>query len=341
MSDLEHHQIRTNGINLHVATQGEGPLVIMCHGFPGLWYSWRHQLPALAAAGYRGVAVDMRGYGQSDRPTQPRDYHSETMIADMLGLLDALGETEAVFVGHDFGAPLVWNLAVRRPEQVKGVVSVSVPYAMEFSGMEAGDLPPETRDGPKPTEIYAMMAQEHFLHLHYFQTIGPAEAELGAQPREFLKRLFWALSGKGDLMGAWASKPSEGTGYLDVLPEPDKPLPWPWLTEEDLDYWVSQYVCGDPMLTFIGGLSSYRAADLNWATDGKYSGAKVERPAAYITGSNDTVLKMAGPDAITRMRSFVPDLRVVEIIPEAGHFVQQESPEATNAALLQFLETLN
>jgi pimeloyl-ACP methyl ester carboxylesterase len=349
MSEIIHRQVDTNGISMHIAEAGSGPLVVLHHGFPGLWYSWRHQLPALAAAGYHAVAVDQRGYGRSDRPVDPALYDADYVANDMLGLLDALGEEKAIFVGHDFGAQLVWNLSVRHPERVSAVVGMACPYDFDLAGRGGmGSKPKQADDGfqaefavadMKPSEVFALAAKRHFLHLHYFQTIGPAEKELGANPREFLKRLFWALSVRGNLLD-WTKFPSEGTGYLDVLAAPEMPLPWPWLSQEDLDYYVAEYTRTGPDTTFIGGLNSYRVADRNFALGAKYADSNVEVPAAFIAGSADPVLKMIRPDAIDIMKSRCADLRQISIIPDAGHFVQQEQPEATNAALLQFLATL-
>lgn len=269
MSELKHRLIETNGIRLHIAEQGTGPLVIFCHGFPGLWYSWRHQLPALAAAGYRAVAIDQRGYGRSDRPADPALYDMNQVMGDLRGLLAALGEQRAIFVGHDFGSPQVWNLAVRHPESVAAVVSLSVPYDFDLAGRGgAGSSPPA--DSPAfasatvaPSALFASVAQQHFFHMHYFQTIGPAEKELGPHVRLFLKRLFWALSARGKLLD-WRNYPAEGTGYLDVLADPEIPLPWPWFSEQDMDYYVGEYEAAGADLAFIGGLNSYRVADRNW-----------------------------------------------------------------------------
>jgi pimeloyl-ACP methyl ester carboxylesterase len=350
MDEIRHRQIETNGISMHIAEAGEGPLVVMVHGFPGLWYSWRYQLPALAAAGYHGVAVDQRGYGRSDRPTDPAVYDADFVANDMLGLLDALGEERAVFVGHDFGAQLVFNLAVRHPERVSAVVGMACPYDFDLAGrggMGSKPKPAESADfeaefavaDMKPSEVFALAAKRHFLHLHYFQTIGPAEKELGQNPREFLTRLFWALSVRGNLLD-WTKYPSEGTGYLDVLAPPEMPLPWPWLSVEDMDTYVAEYTRGGPDTAFIGGLNSYRVADRNFELGAKYADSNIERPAAFIAGSEDPVLKMIRPDAIDIMKSHCADLREIAIIPGAGHFVQQEQPEATNQALLRFLKTL-
>jgi pimeloyl-ACP methyl ester carboxylesterase len=349
MTEITHRMVETNGISMHIAEAGSGPLLVMHHGFPGLWYSWRYQLPALAAAGWHAVAVDQRGYGRSDRPTDPAVYDANYVARDMLGLLDALGEDKAVFVGHDFGAQLTWNLAVRHPERVAAVVGMACPYDFDLAGRGgAGSKPAASGDGfqaefavadMKPSEVFALAAKRHFLHLHYFQTIGPAEKELGANPREFLTRLFWALSVRGNLLD-WTKFPSEGTGYLDVLAPPEMPLPWPWLSQEDLDYYVAEYTRTGPDTTFIGGLNSYRVADRNFELGARYADSNVEVPAAFIAGAEDPVLKMIRPDAIDIMKSRCTDLREIAIIPDAGHFVQQEQPEATNMALLRFLGTL-
>jgi pimeloyl-ACP methyl ester carboxylesterase len=349
MTEITHRQVQTNGISMHIAEAGEGPLVIMVHGFPGLWYSWRHQLPALAAAGWHAVAVDQRGYGRTDRPSDPAVYDADYVADDMLGLLDALGEKKAIFIGHDFGAQLVFNLAVRHPDRVAAVIGMACPYDFDLAGRGGmGSKQEKDQSGfnaelaapdMRPSEVFAKAAKQHFLHLHYFQTIGPGEKELGAQPREFLTRLFWALSPRGNLLG-WTKFPTEGTGYLDVLEKPAIPLPWPWMSAEDMDVYVSEFTRQGGDKTFIGGLNSYRVADRNWELGAKWADSNIEVPTAFIAGSHDPVLKMIRPDAIDIMRSRTPDLRQVTIIPDAGHFVQQEQPAATNAAILSFLDSV-
>lgn len=350
MSAIEHRIIPSNGINLHVAMQGEGPLVVLCHGNPGLWFSWRHQLPVLANAGYRAAALDTRGYGRSDRPLEADSYDSNQQIADVLGVVDALGEEKAIFIGHDFGAALVCNLAVRVPERVNAIVVMSCPYDFDLSGRSGAGLnPPEPHDkyyqmgfgSPlmKPTDCFAQIAKEHFIHLHYFQTVGPADKELGENTRQFLYRLYWALSAKGSLLG-WENYPMEGTGYLDVLAEPDIPLPWPWLSQEEFDYYVAEYERPGAESACIGGLNSYRIADRNWEIGADYADANIELPCLFISGEQDPVLQMIDPQALEIMKQRCSDLRGTEIIPDAGHFVQQEQPEKTNNALMGFLRSL-
>jgi pimeloyl-ACP methyl ester carboxylesterase len=349
MTEITHRMVKTNGINMHIAEAGKGPLVVMVHGFPGLWYAWRHQLKALAEAGWHAVAVDQRGYGRTDRPTDPKVYDAEYVANDMLGLLDALGEKKAIFIGHDFGAQLVFNLAVRHPERLHAVIGMACPYDFDLAGRGGAGSKPKKDDDDfqaefastelRPSEVFARAAKQHFLHLHYFQTIGPAEKELGDNPREFLTRLFWALSPRGKLLD-WSKFPTEGTGYLDVLAPPDIPLPWPWMSKEDMDVFVAEFTREGGDKTFIGGLNSYRVADRNWELGAKWADSDITIPTAFIAGSHDPVLKMIRPDAIDIMRSHTPDLRLVEIIPDAGHFVQQEQPEATNKAILKFLDGL-
>ncbi len=342
MHGAEHVEIKTNGIRIHAVLQGEGPAVLLCHGFPGLWCSWRHQLPVLAAAGFRAIAVDMRGYGRTDRPTEASAYGNQTIVADLVGLLDAIGEDDAVLVGHDFGAQAAWAAALHAPSRVRGIVSIAVPYGVGFArddqaSPRSGDsTKPAKPRGPKPSETYAAIAKRHFLHLHYFQQIGPPEAELCANPRLFFERIYWALSARGSLLD-FKRFPSEGTGYLDVLATPDEPLPWPWLDEEDLDYLVAEYMRTGPETAFIGGLSSYRAMDVNWERDPEYGRATIECPALLLCGEEDPVLQIITPKSLATMPDRVPNLRGIEIIGGAGHFAQQERPAAVNEHLLSFL----
>jgi pimeloyl-ACP methyl ester carboxylesterase len=345
VSSAEHLTLESNGIRIHAVSRGRGPAVLFCHGFPGLWYSWRHQLPVVADAGFRAIAIDMRGYGRSDRPLSASEYLNQTIVADLTGVLDALGERDAVFVGHDFGAQAAWAAALHAPERVRGVVSLAVPYGLGFAGGEKTRGKPTTAGkeavarGRKPSETYAAIAKNHFLHLHYFQKPGLAEAELGSEPRLFLKRIYWALSARGSLLD-FKKFPAEGTGYLDVLADPQETLPWPWLSEEDLDYLVEEYMQAGPEAAFIGGLNSYRAMDLNWEHDRDYGRRPIEQPALFICGEKDPVLQIITPKTLETMPSRVADLRGIELVAGAGHFVQQEQPQAVNQHLLEFLKNL-
>lgn len=329
MSELAHRQLHNGGVELHVACLGEGPLVVMCHGFPGLWYSWRHQLPAIAEAGYTVVAPDMRGYGRSSRPGDSDAYRFDYLSADMLSILDHFGAERAVLVGHDFGANLAWHMAVHHADRLRGVVSLSVPYDMPLAG--GCDVLPST--------LFADIAAQHFFHMQYYQAVGVAEGATAGREREFLRKLFWALSGEGDLLD-WTRFPSEGTSYIDVLGEPPAPPPWPWLSVEDFDYYADEYLRGAPDLTFAGGINSYRAIDHNWRRFRDSAHAAVTVPALFITGEEDPVVKLGSPADHEHMRDRVRDLRGLEFVPGAGHFVQQEAPGAVNRLLLEFLEGL-
>jgi pimeloyl-ACP methyl ester carboxylesterase len=336
VSDVVHRMVRTGGMELHVAHLGEGPLVLMVHGNPGLWYSWRHQLAPLAAAGYRAAALDCRGYGRSSRPRGAGEYDAAHLQSDLIAVLDAFGAERAFLVGQDFGAQYTWNLAVRAPARVLGVVGM-VPFDFDLAGRLCD--PESAIASMRPTERFAAVAREHFFHMHYFQAIGPAEAELGARPHEYLARLFHALSARGNLL-SWQAVPSQGSGYLDALP-PAPPLPWPWLTREDFDYYLTEFLRQGPELAFVGPLNSYRTADRNWELGAEYAKASIEVPALFLCGAEDPVLKLLPADALVRQRARLHDLRGEILVSGAGHFVQQEEPQATNNALLAFLDAVS
>jgi len=310
--------VTVDGFRWQITELGDGPPVVLCHGFPGLGYSYRHQMRALAASGYRAIAPDMPGYGGTDVPRDIDDYTNERVADALIGLLDTLGHERAVFVGHDFGAPVAWTVALRHRARVSGLVLLAVPYAPD-------------RFPLRPSELYASMARKHFLHIHYFQEPGVADRELDADPRGFLQRLFYALSGAYRYLDIW-QHPSDGNGYLDVLPQAP-PLPWSWLTEDEFDHYVKVFT----RTGFTGGLNWYRAYDANWERSGGLAGADIEVPTLFVAGVHDPVLAMSGAQALDRMRDTVPDLRGIHLVEGAGHFVQQERPEEVNELLLRFV----
>ena len=326
---MQAHDLDTGEITLHLVSEGAGPLVVMCHGYPGLWYSWRHQLPAIANAGYRAVALDMRGYGRSSRPLASEAYGLDHLSRDVLAVLDYFGEETAVVIGHDFGANLAWYMANYHSDRIRAVAPLCVPYEMELAG--GCDVP--------PSELYAAIASQHFFHMHYYQVAGVAEAHCRGREEELLRKLFWALSADGELL-SWENFPSEGTHYLDVLAEPAQSLPWPWLTRDDMDYYVGEYLAAGPELAFIGGANSYRAMDYNWQLTRDRAHAEIEIPVLFVGGEEDPTIKLAGEAPLEHMRAKVRDLRALELLPGAGHFVQQEQPEALNRLLLDFLASL-
>ncbi|KAA1189441.1 alpha/beta hydrolase [Pseudohalioglobus sediminis] len=327
--EIEHLHIPAGPVHLHLACAGEGPLVVMCHGYPGLWYSWRHQLAALAGAGYRAVALDMRGYGASSRPLPAEDYDFNCLSADVLAVLDYFAAPQAVLLGHDFGANLAWHMAIHHSDRIRAVAPLCVPYNMELAG--GADVLPST--------LFAAIAENHFFHMHYYQAVGVAEQSVAGREREFLTRLFWALSARGNLLD-WSRFPSRGTHYIDVLEEPVQALPWPWLTVEDMDYYVQEYTRAGPALSIIGGANSYRVMDRNWQLFRSSAHAEVAIPTLWVGGQEDPVISLAGDGPFEHMRAKVKDLRGLHLLPEAGHFIQQEQPEMLNELLLAFLEGL-
>ena len=351
MTKLLSRLIQTNGIYLNTLTLGEGPLIVFCHGFPGHWSNWRQQLDTISALGFCCIAVDMRGYGKSSRPDSVEDYNMDQQVGDMCGLLDALGINKAIFVGQDFGAALVWNMALREPARVAGVVGISVLFDHDYYGRSCmGHLPKasltqEFTDNllvaspmNPPSYGFKTIAAHQFLHAHYFQQQGVADTELGHNAREFLCRIYWGLSAKGHL-GDWANYPSSNTTYLDVLPEAP-PLPWPWMSAEDMDIIEAAFLRAGTNKAFTGGLASYRVADQNWYIGEKYCTKNVKVPALFIAGEADPVIASVNSTTLQRVKQRVPDLRGTKIIANAGHFVQLEKPDEVSAAIFHFITGL-
>jgi len=313
---MELRTISTNGIRMRIAEEGSGPLVLLLHGFPESWYSWRHQIPALAQAGFRAVAPDQRGYGGTEAPAAIDSYDIHHLVADAVGVLDAIGEERAVVVGHDWGAPVAWHCALLRPERFRAVAALSVPY------VGRSPLP--------PIEMFRMMAGDRFFYILYFQEPGVAERELEADVRSTLRRFLYAASGDvTEPLDFW-QKPKDAK-FLDGLPEP-KALP-SWLREADLDYFTNEF----QRAGFRGGLNWYRNFDRNWHLTPELAGAKVEQPALFIAGERDGVLAMVSPEA---MRELVQNLKRLLLLPGCGHWTQQERPAEVNAALIDFLKGL-
>jgi pimeloyl-ACP methyl ester carboxylesterase len=321
VTEINHRTVQTNGINVHIAEAGDGPLVLMLHGFPELWYSYRHQLPALAEAGYHAVASDVRGYGQSDRPEAIEAYSMKNMVADAVGILDALGEDTAVIVGHDWGAPMAWNSAALHPERFPAVIGLSVPFLR--------------RSPAPPTQMFKAIFQDKFFYMLYFQEPGVAEAELEAGVRHSMKLFMYAASGEArnhpsGFGSTFANKPADAK-LFEGVPEPDA-LP-AWLTEEDLDYYAENF----QKTGFRGGLNRYRNMDRDWEEMPEMAEATITQPAMFIAGEYDGVIAMTNPEM---MKPFVPKLRKLEILPGCGHWVQQERPAEVNAEIIAFLKSL-
>jgi pimeloyl-ACP methyl ester carboxylesterase len=326
MNEITHRFVEANGIRIHVAEQGEGPLVVLCHGFPESWYSWRHQLWALAGAGFHAVAPDMRGYGQTDRPDEIDKYTIFHLVGDMVGLLDALGAESAVIAGHDWGAPVAWHAALLRPDRFRAVIGLSVPFRSR------GPVPPTTA---MPRTDDAMFYQL------YFQEPGVAEAELERDVRLSLRRLLYSASGDAPRGGAPSgNRDAVGmvprrAGFLSGMADP-RPLP-PWLAEADIDFYAGEFA----RTGFRGGLNWYRNIDRNWELLAPFAGAHVTVPALYIAGDRDLVVAFRGMDQlIPNLSRFVPQLRKTIMLSGCGHWTQQERPKEINAAMTEFLKSL-
>ena len=326
MSKLRHRTVETNGIRMHLAEQGEGPLILLCHGFPKSWYSWRHQLSALAEAGFHAVAPDMRGYGLTDQPREIDQYTVFHLVGDMVGLLDVLDASSAVIAGHDWGAMVAWYAALLRPDRFPRVIGLSVPYWQ--------------RGPARPTTIMPQTEDAVFYQL-YLQTPDVPEAELEQDVRRYIRGILYSNSGdntrrvsrdevgmvprKGGLIARMASHLANPA----ILP--------PWLTEADVDFFAAEFA----RTGFRGGLNYYRNIDRNWELLAPFAGTTVTVPALYIAGDRDLVMAFRGMDQlVANLAQFVPQLRRTVILPGCGHWTQQERAAEVNEAMIEFLRSL-
>lgn len=318
MTEIAHRTLATNGISLHIAEAGSGPLVVLLHGFPESWYSWRHQLPALAAAGFHAVAPDMRGYGRSEAPPEVESYDQVTLAADIAGLIGALGEDSAVVVGHDWGAPVAWHTALLHPDRCRAVAALSVPY--------------RGRSAEPPLAGLKKIYGERFFYMLYFQTPGVAEAELEADVRGALRKFIYGASGEAPDNAFLATKKKGDTllaGMIDPDAMPD------WLSESDLDFYEAEFT----RTGFRAPLNWYRNLDRSWQRTPELTDAKVTQPSLFIAGERDPVLRFM-PGWRPILEKLTADLRGVVMLEGCGHWTQQERPEAVNTALIDFLRGL-
>jgi pimeloyl-ACP methyl ester carboxylesterase len=320
MPEVTHRMIETNGIRLHAAEQGEGPIIILCHGFPECWYSWRHQLRALAGAGFRAVALDLRGYGRSDRPEEVEKYTTLHYVGDVVGLLDAFGVTQAVIAGHDVGAAVAWQAALLRPDRFKGVIALSPPFRPRAFG---GSVPPTTLMPRNEDAVFYQL---------YFQT-PEAEAALGRDMRRAFRSQFYSLS--GDM------PPSAGGGFAaGMVPRKGVSLTNPaslpaWITESDIDVYVAEFTRSG----FRGALNWWRNIDRSWEIMAAFDGAAVTIPALHIAGDRDFVVAVF-QQSIANQSKLVPKLRPTIMLPGCGHWTQQERAAEVSAAMIDFLRQL-
>lgn len=315
--------IPTNGITLHAQVAGNGPLLLLVHGWPELSYSWRHQISPLAQAGFTVCAVDVRGYGQSDRPAPVDAYAMTELMADLLGVIDHFGEESAVLIGHDWGGPIVWNTALAFPERISAVAGLSVPYFRRAA------LPPLALWDRLYTD------KDRFFYQVYFQNEGVAEAAFEADPRAALAKIYFALSGDvAKTGGVWPSL-TVNQPLLDHLPLPE---PFPaWMSAAELDTFAENFTRSG----FRGPFNRYRNIDRDYHALPNYGVQSISQPSTFIAGSLDPVRSFVpGRDAYESAGELLSDLRGLTIIEGAGHWIQQERPEAVTAALLDFVTGL-
>jgi pimeloyl-ACP methyl ester carboxylesterase len=306
--------VAANGIELFLREQGEGPLVVLCHGWPELSYSWRHQIGAIADAGFHVVAPDMRGFGRSSAPAEIAAYSIFDTVGDMVALVAALGKTQAIIVGHDWGAPVAWHAALFRPDIFTAVAGLSVP--------------PPFRGRGRPLQTLREAGVTNF-YWQYFQTQGVAEAEFERDV---------GLTMRSVLAGRRLSDPSaglfiqDGKGFLDNV-SVDQPLP-KWLGDDELAVFIEAY----KTTGFRGGLNWYRNIDRNWELTAPWQDAQIRQPSLFIAGSRDPVITgLIGAKRVAELERVLPNLKRKLIIDGAGHWIQQERPDEVNAALIAFI----
>jgi pimeloyl-ACP methyl ester carboxylesterase len=324
-SAITHRVIETNGIHMQLAEQGEGPLVVLLHGFPETSYSWRHQMTALAEVGYHAVAPDMRGYGGTDAPADIAAYSMLHLVGDIVGLLDALEAPQATIVGHDWGAAVAWHVALLRPDRVGKLCTLSVPYAPR--GPAHG-----SRSAIAPTAIFRQMVGSGFFYQLYFQEPGRAEAELEQDVGRTLRMMLVGISGDATPAARWHPIRPEADATLFTGMTAPTTLP-PWLTEDDIAHYATDFA----RTGFRGGLNWYRNIDRNWELLAAYARMPITPPTLFIWGDADPLYEIPAARAqVEHLADFVPHLTTLRL-PGCGHWVQQERANETNAALLDFL----
>jgi pimeloyl-ACP methyl ester carboxylesterase/RimJ/RimL family protein N-acetyltransferase len=320
-TEITHHFVEANGLRFHVAEAGTGPAVLLCHGFPELWYSWRHQIAALAAAGFRAIAPDLRGYGQSSAPEAIEQYAMPLLVGDLVGIAQALDAERAHLVGHDWGSALAWSAAQMRPDVFPTIVGMSVPFQPR-------------REGRRPTEAFRAIAERRGLgefYMVHFQQPGVAETEFEDDVDRTMRLMAHMLSGGIPAEETFKVFIPPGASMTGDIPTPEA-LP-AWLSEDELTLFIDNY----RRTGFRGSLNWYRNIDRNWELNAAYQGAKIHQPALFITGEHDPVRSFTASAERTLAES-VPNLCEIVEIKGAGHWEAQENPAAVNEALLNFLE---
>ena len=309
--------VSADGVRIRYLDAGEpgAPAVLLCHGFPHFSYTWHRQVPVLVEAGYRVLAPDMRGFGRSDAPIGPEHYAPSRIVADLEAVLDDAGVARTVLVGFDFGAGAVYDFCHLRPERAVAVVGFENPFM--FAG---GSTPPIA--GARA------MGERHFLHMAWFLEPGVAEAVLDPVPREFLTRVFYALSADYHFLHVWQHPP--GATYLEALPEAPE-LPWRWLSVAEMNRYEAEFA----RTGFAGGLQWYRAMDVSWHERRAFARSTNSVPFYFVYSEHDPDLEgFHGPDPLGRLGSYHDDVRLVRSVGRAGHLVHLEATEELNRELL-------
>lgn len=308
--------VEVNGVALRVLEAGPpaGPVVVLTHGFPELAYSWRHQIPVLAAAGFHVLAPDQRGYGGSSRPEQLEAYDIAALTGDVVGLLDVVGASRAALVGHDWGAVVAWSTPLLHPDRVAAVAGLS--------------MPPVPRPLTPPTEAFRRIFADNFFYILYFQQPGPADAEMAADPHRSLRRVLGGMRTPQDEASALRMLAPGPQGFIDRLGEPEQ-LPG-WLTTDELDHYVHEF----SRTGFTGALNWYRNFDRNWEIMADPPARTIAVPALFVGGTADPVLNFTRTD---RAREVVTGPYREAMLEGAGHWIQQERPAEINTELLNFL----
>ncbi|MCP5028148.1 MAG: alpha/beta hydrolase [Actinomycetia bacterium] len=322
---LTQHVVDAFGTRINVVEQGEGPLVLFVHGFPESWFSWRHQLPAVAAAGYRAAAIDVRGYGRSAAPLGVEPYGMVHHAADNVGVVRALGEEQAIIVGHDWGSPIAWNSALLHPSVFRGLAILSVPY--------------NPRGPRRPSEAFRVMAGAEEFYIEYFQEVGRAEAEIEVDLARWLLGFYISASGSAPPMeagGGTMATVAPGGKLSDRfrwLPEGD----WPdWLSAADFACYLGEF----ERTGLTGGLNRYRNADRDWVDLRGWTGAPIGQPSLFVGGEKDGPTIWGAP-AIENFPNTMPNLYKSVIVAGSGHWVQQEAPDLVNAELVEWLGSVD
>ena len=314
--------IKTDGLMQQVLEAGSGPLVLLVHGFPELGISWRAQVQALAEAGYHAVAPDMRGYGGTDKPEDTAAYSILSLVGDMVDLVRALGKTECVVVGHDWGAPVAWHCALMRPDMFRAVAGLSVP------------LQPRRTGGPPTAAMAAITKRAGLGDLYISRFQAPdAHVEFEADPASALRRGFYAYDGATPPERQSTGFLPEGASFLGAVPD-DATLP-PWMSEDHFAEYVATFTAGG----FKGPVDWYRNLDLNWSLTAFLQDARIRQPSLFIVGDRDPVRHYAGAHEAT-LKDWLTDLRGQHVLPGAGHWLQQERADEVNRLLLAFLSEL-